>query len=75
LTLLWGAAHSDHGFRLKDRMDHDPVWSDFKEAELESFLRMFQDEEKRTLSEIRQNYDVLRYQIETLLSSQKSTPV
>ena len=42
LTLLWGAAHSGHGFRLKDRMDHEPVWHDFKEAELESFLRMFQ---------------------------------
>jgi len=77
LTLLWGAAHSGHGFRLKDRMDHEPVWDDFKDAELESFLRMFHDEEKRVLDEIRQSYNVLRFQLETLLSNSaaRSTPV
>ena len=39
------------------------------------FKNTWKDEEKRYLSEIRQNYDVLRFQIETLLSSRKSTAV
>jgi len=42
LTLLWGSAHSGHGFRLKDQMDNSPIWDDFKEAELEAFLRMYE---------------------------------
>lgn len=71
LTLLWGSAHSGHGFRLKDQMDNDPIWDDFKEAELEAFLRMYEDEETRAINEIQSNYDVLAYQIETILSSQK----
>ena len=109
LTLLWGSAHSGHGFRLKDQMDNSPIWDDFKEAELEAFLRMYEgndfifiqikivfikyrfvfgflkcetikDEEKRAISEIRSNYEVIRYQIETLLNAsssdrRKATPV
>ena len=88
-------------------MDNSPIWDDFKEAELEAFLRMYEgngfynrtfllfmqkistrdakwetiiDEEKRAISEIRSNYEVIRYQIETLLNAsssdrRKATPV
>ena len=35
LSLLWGTAHSGHGFRLRDQMEAEPVWCEFKENELE----------------------------------------
>jgi len=69
LTLLWGSAHSGHGFRLKDQMESEPVWCEFKEAELEIFLKMYSDEERRAIREIEENYQVRRFQIEKLLQS------
>ena len=69
LTLLWGSAHSGHGFRLKDQMESEPVWCEFKEAELEIFLKMYSDEERRAIREIEENYQVRRFQIEKILQS------
>ena len=72
LSLLWGSAHSGHGFRLKDQMESEPVWCEFKEPELEVFLKMYSDEERRALNEIRDNYAVRRFQIEKILKSRES---
>jgi len=71
LSLLWGTAHSGHGFRLRDQMEAEPVWCEFKENELEVFMKMYEDEESRIIDEIRENYAVRRFQIEKILKSRR----
>ena len=69
LSLLWGSAHSGHGFRLKDQMESEPVWAEFQESELEVFLKMFRDEERKVINQLRDNIEVRRFQIQKILKS------
>jgi hypothetical protein len=52
-------------------MEHDPVWIEFKESELQIFLKMYHEEEEKAIEEIRQNYDIRIYQIEKILKSRR----
>jgi len=71
LTLLWGSAHTGHGFRLKDQQEAEPDWFDFEEHELKQFLRLYNDEKEKALNEIREGFEVRRYQIVKMLKERK----
>lgn len=71
LTLLWGSAHSGHGFRLKDQMDSEPVWFDFEEHELAQFHKLYEEEKQKAIKDVKETYEVRRYQIHKILTDRR----